>query len=67
MESYRNFLWAAAPYILLFFAFLGLVIIILKVILHHREKKLTSKPQDTSRFDDELLKLDEEDPPNVGI
>jgi len=66
MEAYRNFLWSAMPFMLLFLAAVFLVIIVLKILLHFRDKKLTAKPQDTSRYED-LLKLDDEDPPNAGI
>ena len=66
MEAYREFLWAAMPYALLVIGVLFLAIIILKIILHFREKKQTSKPQDTSRYE-ELLKLDEEVTPNDGV
>ena len=66
MEAYREFLWEAMPYTLLIIGVLLLAIIILKTILHFREKKQTSKPQDTSRYED-LLKLDEEETTNDGI
>ncbi len=65
MEAYREFLWEAMPYALLIIGVLLLAIIILKTILHFREKKQTSKPQDTSRYED-LLKLDEEETTNDG-
>ena len=66
MEVYRQILWASMPYALLIIGVLLLAILILKIILHFREKKQTSKPQDTSRFED-LLKLDEEETPSDGI
>lgn len=66
MEAYRKFVWVALPYALLVIGVLFLAIIILKIILHFREKKQTSKPQDTSRYE-ELLKLDEEVTPNDGV
>lgn len=66
MEAYREFLWVAAPYALIFIGVLFLAIGILKIILYRREKKQTSKPQYVSRYE-ELLKLDEEETPNDGI
>lgn len=65
MEAYREFLFVALPYALIFIGVLVLAIIILKIILYRREKKQTSKPQDSSRYE-ELLKLDEEETPNDG-
>lgn len=65
MDGYRKILWAAMPYALIVIGALFLVIIVLKILLHIRDKKLTSKPQDTSRYE-ELLKLDEEEKANDG-
>ena len=65
MEAYRSFLWTAMPFMLLFIGIVFAVIIVLKILLHIRDKKLTSKPQDTSRYED-LLKLDEEKRTNDG-
>ena len=54
------------PYALLVIGIVFLVIIVLKILLHFHEKKQTSKPQDTSQYE-ELLKLDEEEKANDGI
>ncbi len=51
MDGYKNFLIAAAPYIIGFFVVVLILIIILKIALYFREKKLSSKPQEFNRFD----------------
>ena len=46
-----DFYITAAPYILIFFGVVIAFIITLKIAIHCREKSLSNKPQDMSRFD----------------
>lgn len=46
-----DFLLNAAPYILIFFGVILTFIIVMKVAIYRREKSLSNKPQDMSRFD----------------
>ena len=56
-----EFLLSAAPYIIVFFALIISAIIVLKILINHREKKLSRQPQAQNRFDleeDEVLQND---------
>lgn len=56
-----EFLLSAAPYIIAFFAIILTAIIVLKILINHREKKLSKQPQMLNRFDleeDEVLQND---------
>lgn len=46
-----EFLLSAAPYIIVFFAIVLIAIIVLKILINHREKKLSNQPQKQNRFD----------------
>lgn len=46
-----EFLISAAPYIIVFFAFLLIAIIVLKILINRKEKKLAAQPQNQNRFD----------------
>lgn len=45
-----DFLIAAAPYYLIFFALILLSIIVFKILINRKEKRLAAKPQE-NRFD----------------
>lgn len=53
-----GFLLSAAPYIICFFVFVLIAIIVFKILINHREKKLSNQPQKLNRFDlDEIEEL----------
>lgn len=60
-QGLANFLWSAAPYIVGFFVVIFIVIAILKISLHIREKKLSQKPQNINRFDLDILPEEEQE------
>lgn len=56
-----NFLLSAAPYIIVFFVVILAFIAVLKIVLYHREKKLSSKPQNINRFDIDICQEEEKE------